>query len=94
MNILGKKRRKRKKAGKRRNKGREEKNSSENKPETQIWKSDDLTGPKENHAALTGSINELTSLGYPADTTAERDKKWCSSRLQGRPPRVFAPITC
>ena len=66
---------KKKKQGREETKGEKRRNSSENKPETQIWKSDDLTGPKENHAALTGSINELTSLGYPADTTAERDKK-------------------
>ena len=65
---------KKKKQGREETKGEKRRNSSENKPETQIWKSDDLTGPKENHAALTGSINELTSLGYPADTTAERDK--------------------
>ena len=56
-------------------KGEKRRSSRENKPETQIWKSDDLTGPKKNHAAPAGSIKGLTSLGYPADTTAERDKK-------------------
>ena len=70
-----KKKKKEKKQGREGAKGEKRRYSGENKPETQIWKSDDLTGPKENHAALTGSINELTSLGYPADTTAERDKK-------------------
>ncbi|MEC7408924.1 MAG: hypothetical protein VYB72_08915, partial [Planctomycetota bacterium] len=56
-------------------KGEKRRSSRENEPETQIWKSDDLTGPKKNHAAPAGLINGLTSLGYPADTTAERDKK-------------------
>jgi len=69
-----KKKKKEKKQGREGAKGEKRRSSSKNKPETQIWKSDDLTGPKENHAAPAGSINGLTSLGYPADTTAERDK--------------------